>query len=106
MKPFDSKLAMQGNPVVNRATRNVRVLCIDAPGSQPVIVVDDTGYITRNNIDGSFASQDIKHDYDLFMKPVKRTAYITKSNLDYLSLETIQDVLRHGKEAVLVEWEE
>ncbi len=68
LKPFDPAAAMAGAKVVTRDGRLVRILCIDAHGEYPVIVlIDDRPYTF--SISGNYHATGIAN-LDLFMAPV------------------------------------
>lgn len=52
----------------------VRVLCIDAPGKQPVIALYETGRIHRYSIDGTYWNE--KDDCDLDLENVPEERYV------------------------------
>lgn len=112
MRPFDPEKAKAGDKTVTRDGREVRVLCIDAPGGQPVIVMDDTGYITRHNLDGIFPGPNLENCNDLFMAPTKKEGWVNIFGGMYVSPEIFKteqaalDSANHSIATVRIEWEE
>lgn len=84
MKPFDLELAKQGHPVCTRDGKDVRIICFDAKGPNPIIGLL---FNLSLNMEKSWQfSLDGKHtesnfysiiDNDLFMKPVMKTEKIS-----------------------------
>lgn len=82
MKSFDLYAAIAGAPVITRDGRDVRILCFDALGAQPIVGLykdEDGGEKTfRISNDGRYSFADCPNDsvLDLFMKPVKKTYWV------------------------------
>ena len=105
MRPFNAELANQGNKVITRDGREIRVLCTDAPGELPVVVMDDTGYVVKAYADGRFHQQQ-EGNYDLFMAPKLRKAWIPKSMLLGLEGYEPSDGFKLHQALVEVSWED
>ena len=81
MKPFDLELAKSGYPVCTRDGRKARIICFDAKGNKPLIIlseIDGKEVILRYTEKGqsdNFHSPTPRED-DLMMCPVKHTGYI------------------------------
>ena len=81
LKPLDIQKAREGYPVCTRDGRKARIICFDAKGNKPLIIlseIDGKEVILRYTEKGqsdNFHSPTPRED-DLMMCPVKRTGYI------------------------------
>ena len=75
LKPFDPVAAMAGAKVVTRDGQSVRVICIDAEGECPVIVMDGERLI-RHYTSGVYP---LPH-WSLFMAPITVSKWINIYN--------------------------
>lgn len=79
MKEFDLEKAKAGHPVCTRDGKEARILCFDRIGHYPIVALvkeagDET--IFSYNKKGRFSNDGRKCMCDLFMKAVKREAWI------------------------------
>lgn len=79
MKEFDLEKAKVGHPVCTRDGKEVRILCFDRIGHYPIVALvkeagDET--IFSYNKKGRFSNDGSGCMCDLFMKAVKREAWI------------------------------
>lgn len=80
MKEFDLEKAKAGHPVCTRDGREARILCFDRIGDRPIVaLVKEAGEETifsYNKKGKLFSNDGRKCIDDLFMKAVKREAWI------------------------------
>ena len=79
MKEFDLEKAKAGHPVCTRDGHEARILCFDREGQHPIVALvkeagDET--IFSYNKKGRFSNDGRGYPCDLFMKVVKREAWI------------------------------
>lgn len=71
MEPFDIEAAARGEKVVTRDGLNVRVLCVDRPGKNCVVVMLPDGDVVMADKAGHVGV----YPYELFMAPKKVTLW-------------------------------
>ena len=77
MKPFNLEAAKAGQPVVTRAGKEVKFIAYipEAKELDRVIVLNGVN-VQAHKENGSYYSDQAPSQYDLFMKPVKRTVWV------------------------------
>lgn len=79
MKEFDLEKAKAGHPVCTRDGHKARILCFDRKGHHPIVaLIEDAGNETVFSYDdmGRYNDNGKECMCDLFMKAVKREAWI------------------------------
>ena len=81
LKPFDLEAAKAGKPVCTRDGRKARIICFDAEGNKPLIVLSKIGgkevilrYTEKGQSD-NFHSPTLRED-DLMMLPEKKEGWV------------------------------
>lgn len=83
MKQFNLEeyLANPSKKVVTRDGRNVRIICTDAKGGYPVVVLIEEQYSNRESVytytkNGCWSISDIENINDLFFVPEKHEGWV------------------------------
>lgn len=112
MKPFDPEKAKCGDTVVIRNGDSRRILCIDAPGSHPVVAMAKSGFITRHTLEGR-EYFDRPSSHDLFMATIKKEGWVNiypGGQVGHFIFATKQsakaDRINACIDTVRIEWEE
>lgn len=95
MKPFNLEEAKSGKPCCTRDGRDIRIICFDVLGPQPILALHkykegDEG-VYKFCIDGKYNLFPNEGDScnDLFMKPVKKTYWVNVYKYDHKTNPTI-----------------
>ena len=79
LKPFDLQAAKSGKPVCTRDGRKARIVCFDAKGIQPIVVLVTCGNeekAIKYSISGRFRFDGIPDEADLMMLPEKKEGWV------------------------------
>ena len=120
LKPFSWELAKQGKPVCTRDGRKARIICFDAKGNKPLIIlseIDGKEVILRYTEKGqsdNFHSPTPRED-DLMMLPEKKEGWVNvyKTSINYecgTVFSTEQEAKNKANNnriaTIRIEWEE
>lgn len=118
MKPFNPEAAKAGAPVCTRDRKDVRIVCYDKKGQQPILALVDDGkteYVNHYFANGHYYEGGMASENDLFMKPLKKEGWVniyghqTVSN-HIFSTEWVARDAGDGHQnylaTVRIEWEE
>lgn len=76
---FDIEKAKQGKPVCNRAGEDVRILCFDRKGCDPIVALHECNgkeLLCIHDLNGEVRTATMPHEYDLLMKGGKRKMWV------------------------------
>lgn len=123
LKPFDLEAAIQGKPVCTRDGRKARIVCFDAEGGKPLIVlskIDGKEVILRYTEKGQsdYYHSPTPREDDLMMLIEKGSGYVNVLSdyenrfVDSTIYSTPEEARRNGEDkdyyiaTVRIEWEE
>ena len=123
LKPFDLEAAIQGKPVCTRDGRKARIICFDAEGGKPLIVlskIDGKEVVLRYTEKGQsdYYHSPTPREDDLMMLPEKGCGYVNVLSdyenrfVDNTIYSTPEEARRNGEDkdyyiaTVRIEWEE
>ena len=123
LKPFDLEAAIQGKPVCTRDGRKARIVCFDAEGGKPLIVlskIDGKEVVLRYTEKGQsdYYHSPTPREDDLMMLPEKGCGYVNVLSdyenrfVDNTIYSTPEEARRNGEDkdcyiaTVRIEWEE
>lgn len=76
---FDIEKAKQGKPVCNRLGNNVRIICFDRKGCDPIVALHECNgkeLLCIHDLNGEVRTATMPHEYDLLMKGGKRKMWV------------------------------